>query len=91
MRRMRFTIETFTRMRAQASEPWETNEWDPEDDREDETQYTPRHVQGVIDVDEIQYYFGVRDDRVAVVFKNGAVVSVVAEFEKFYAVVEDME
>ena len=86
MRRLRFTIETFTKV-STPSEPWEAPEWSP-DERENETVYEPRHVQGVIDADDIQYYFGVRDDRVAVIFKNGAVVSVVAEFEKFYAEVE---
>lgn len=86
MRRLRFTIETFTKV-STPSEPWEDSEWSPDGD---ENKYEPRHVQGVIDIDDIQYYFAVRDDRVAVIFKNGAVVSVIDEFETFYHRVEKL-
>jgi len=83
MKRHRCTIETFTKT-TEPSEPWE-NDWDLD---EDEAKYEPRHVQGVIDLSNIQYYFSIRDDRIAVIFKNGGVVYIVDEFEAFYREVE---
>lgn len=84
MKKLKCTIETFSKVREEP-EPWKTSEWG----EDEETKFEPRLVKGVLDAGDIQYYMGVRDDRVAVIFKNGAVVSVVVEFEVFDTAVTD--
>jgi hypothetical protein len=84
MKRIKLKVETFQK---KPQEP--ANEWDQWDDKPGEEKpesladYEPMLVDGGCDVLDIQTYMQVRDDRVAVVFKNGAVLSVVSSLVEF--------
>ena len=74
MNALEVVAETFTKT-SEERQAWE--------DRA-EDKFEPLTVPACIDVTDIMYYMGVRDDRVAVIFKNGSVLSVIDEYQTFH-------
>lgn len=81
MKLVQLTIETFQNV---AEPENDANEWTPDwESQEPKFERVPLIVQGGIDLGDMQFYLGIRDDRVVVMFKNGSLLSVVSTLAEF--------
>jgi hypothetical protein len=90
-KRIKLKIETFQRKPQEPVEPWAQTDWEKGEEQErpeDLSDYEPFVVDGGIDALDVQSYMRVRDDRVAVCLKNGAVLSAVCTLEEFELALE---
>lgn len=85
MRRISCKIETFTKL-PKEDDPWSTPDWNPDPKQ----QYDSLIIDGGFDADDLQFYMGVRDDRVALGLKGGRVLSIVCSLEEFEHLLESV-
>jgi len=88
MNRIRVKVETRRAIPRESRDSWAAQEWvppgeEPAETDHEESQYETVIVDGGMNVDDIQTYIGVRDDRVGVFFKNGVLLSIVSSLEEF--------
>lgn len=91
MKRISLKIETFQKKPEEPDDSWGSwNDEEKDDKPEDLSNYEPIVVDGGVDALDIQSWMRVRDDRVAVVMKNSAVLSVVGTLEEFERKLEEV-